>query len=128
MMPAKPFICLHKYFLNVSYICSGMNFAFFSGNLSPCPHALANIFRAYLGQVNRWKTTNLKPLHTKLLCMVLGSTLGSSASAHLSRPHGFTVVTCLATDTSACSRCMDMGLPKPTRLSLTHFPNSCSFS
>lgn len=34
----------------------------------------------------------------------------------------------LGTDTSAHCRCTGMGLPKPTRLSLTQFPNSCSFS
>lgn len=99
----------------------------FARNLTPYPYGLANIFRAYLGQVNRWKTTNLKPLYTKLLCMVLGGTLGSSTSAHLSRPQGFTVVTCLV---QAHQPAADggMGLPKPTRLSFTQFPNSCSSS
>lgn len=99
----------------------------FGSNLILCPHALARIFRAYLGQVNMCKTTNLKTFYTKLLCTVLRGPPGSSASAWLSRPLGLTVVTCSA-ETPACCRLKDIGLPKPARLTWTHFLSSCSFS
>lgn len=99
----------------------------FNSNLAPCPFALARISRAYLGHANRCKTTNLTTFYTKLLCIVLGGPLGSSASARLSRPQDLTVFTCSA-QSPACCRLKDMSLPKPTRLSCTQFLNSCSFS
>lgn len=100
----------------------------FASNLTLYPYALANIFRAYLGQVNRWKTTNLKPLYTKLLCMVLGGYTWLLSISSSEQTSGLYCDLLLGTDTSAHCRCNGMGLPKPTRLSLTQFPNSCSFS
>lgn len=96
----------------------------FFSNLASCPYASVRIFRGYLGQVNRCKTTNLKTFYTKLLCPPRVSTrlLSICSSEQTSGPywgHLLGMGSCLL---------QDVGLPKPTGLSWTQFSNSCSFS
>lgn len=88
-LPAQTFLTFHVFALACILHSFGSNFAL-------CPYPLVRILRAYLGQVNRCKTTNLKIFYTMLLYTVLGGPLGSSASARLSRRLGLTVVTHLA--------------------------------
>lgn len=122
-----PYLPAQMFFFMFHVFALACALRIFNSNLAPCPYALARIFRAYLGHANRCKTTNLTTFYTKLLCIVLGGPLGSSASAQLSRPQDLTVFTCSA-QSPACCRLKDMSLPKPTRLSCIQFLNSCSFS